>query len=487
MVSTLNYRPAVDSDIPALLDFFNGGGMSGETLAGMMALDFKQPKSKRIFVAETKGKIVGYVMAGNGYPPYFNPCELKQIYIMNIHVLEEYQTLGVATRLLELLDKEALASGITLIRTECDGRKEWLVKWYHKVGFKSVEYTGNRPEDFKAAGQVSAPGSFYKLPLFDGGLAPLQCIKGNQENILYRVYMITLLLIGYIAGFSGDATFYGPVAGYSALSSPGPFGIGSCGNDPIDHNYFVAVGTDEYDGSKCGQCVQVHYNGQTSVGLFADKLPSRPGVDLSFQMFSELTGGPQNALNKGRIPVTWEFVACPPGRGAVGSSAAPIAAPIAQPQAPVQQSAPQAQLVPATGTCGANGGCGAGMCCSAYGYCGNSAAHCGAGCKSGACFGQAPKVNPPVQQNLPNLNPPAQAVYVTTTQSTAQYVPTATAYTDAAVTTAAPVAVTPIYQSPAYNTSGQVYSQPGYVTTGIVSGAHTHFSSILFIVLMFCQ
>ncbi|KAJ3322906.1 hypothetical protein HDV06_002565 [Boothiomyces sp. JEL0866] len=496
MVTQLNIRAALPSDIPSLRELNGGEDMS---FGSMMAPDFKQPKSKRIIVAELDNKLIGYLMAGNGYPSYFNPCDSAQIYIMFIKVHEDHRRSKIGTRMMEYLQQESLKSGIHLIRTECDGSKEWLVKWYHKLGFKTVEYTGNR-EDFLAAGQVKK--EFQELTVLES--------KMNS--------LLSLLLCNIVAGFSGDATFYGPVPGNPAISSPGPFGIGSCGNDPIDHNYFVAVGTDAYDGSKCGQCVQVNFNGKTSVGLYADKLPSRPGVDLSFQMFVELTGGVQNALDKGRIQVSWDFVPCPPGKGAVGSSnAAPIAKP--QPQAPVQQSPPQApapvaQLAPAT--CDANGGCAAGMCCSGYGFCGSGASYCGSGCKSGACFGQqpappaTPKVNPappaaPIINPAPSVapnNPPAAnnppAPQNPPVQTTTQAIETASNY--AATTTEQVAAITtnnvqttmmnyPVTTA-GYNVSVPVYSQQPYsppAKTVIVSSAiGAQISSLVFIVFMIC-
>ncbi|KAJ3313912.1 hypothetical protein HDV04_001473 [Boothiomyces sp. JEL0838] len=151
MVSNVSIRPAVPSDVALLTELNGGHEMNFES---MMSLDFKQPKSKCIFVAETDCKLVGYLMAGTGYPPYFNPCDSLQIYIMHIMVKEEYRKARIGTQLLKFLEQESLKSGIHLIRTECDGRKEWLVRWYHKLGFQTVEYTGDRKEEFKASGQI---------------------------------------------------------------------------------------------------------------------------------------------------------------------------------------------------------------------------------------------------------------------------------------------------------------------------------------------
>ncbi|KAJ3322908.1 hypothetical protein HDV06_002567 [Boothiomyces sp. JEL0866] len=163
-----------------------------------------------------------------------------------------------------------------------------------------------------------------------------------------------LILAQAYLSFSGEATYYGPNPVPGQPSSAGPFGIGN----------FVAVGTDAYDGTKCGNCVQVNYNGKSSIGPFVDKLPTRPGLDLSFQMFVELTGSPTNAINIGKIFVTWEFVDCPAGVGVKASN---------QPQI--------------SKSCTAAGGCPAGKCCSKYGYCGIGSDYCGIGnCISGNCI-----------------------------------------------------------------------------------------------------
>ncbi|KAJ3276359.1 hypothetical protein HDV01_004982 [Terramyces sp. JEL0728] len=188
-----------------------------------------------------------------------------------------------------------------------------------------------------------------------------------------------LVLIQSYSSYSGKATYYGPNPIPGQPSSAGPFGIGN----------FVAVGTDAYDQSKCGMCVQVSYNGKTSIGPFVDKLPTRPGVDLSFQMFVELTGSITNALTVGKIQATWDFVACPSGKGVVGST---------RPQASLQ--------------CAANGGCSAGLCCSKYGYCGTGQEFCGTGnCISGSCVRAKPATTakpvhtlPPRHTTVPHIN-----------------------------------------------------------------------------------
>ncbi|KAJ2985218.1 hypothetical protein HDV02_000653, partial [Globomyces sp. JEL0801] len=87
--------------------------------------------------------------------------------------------------------------------------------------------------------------------------------------------------------YAATATYYGP-----PFEPAGPFGIGACGNDPIDRRYFVGVAANVYDGARCGQCVQLTHNGRTTVGPMADKCPGckGAGLDISITMMNELTG-----------------------------------------------------------------------------------------------------------------------------------------------------------------------------------------------------
>ncbi|KAI8897626.1 RlpA-like double-psi beta-barrel-protein domain-containing protein-containing protein [Globomyces pollinis-pini] len=122
------------------------------------------------------------------------------------------------------------------------------------------------------------------------------------SNVLSLLSLLTLV---NAAPIDGSVTYYGPP------SERGPFGVGACENNPIDQNYFVAVGASLYDRSRCGQCVAVTYNGRTTVGPVADRCEScGTGVDISQHMMEEL-----GAVGAGRIYSSWEYVPCPGGRG----------------------------------------------------------------------------------------------------------------------------------------------------------------------------
>ncbi|KAI8892267.1 hypothetical protein BC833DRAFT_507710, partial [Globomyces pollinis-pini] len=98
-------------------------------------------------------------------------------------------------------------------------------------------------------------------------------------------------------GTSGPVTFYGPPF------ERGPFGVGACGNDPVNHDYFVALGASVYDPSRCGQCVSVSYNGRTTVGPVADRCEAcGTGIDISHHMMEEL-----GEVNTGRIYSSWDY------------------------------------------------------------------------------------------------------------------------------------------------------------------------------------
>jgi len=80
------------------------------------------------------------------------------------------------------------------------------------------------------------------------------------------------------------------------------------------------------------------------------------------------------------------------------------------------QPVPQARPVPVNNPVPqASGGCPSGQCLSQYGYCGTTAAYCGAGCKGGPCTGGNPQpvaqpVARPVAQPQPVPRPVSQPV-----------------------------------------------------------------------------
>ncbi|KAJ3316806.1 hypothetical protein HDV06_002819 [Boothiomyces sp. JEL0866] len=247
-------------------------------------------------------------------------------------------------------------------------------------------------------------------------------------------YATVIALLQTVSAYTGSMSYYGPpVEQYGPWGINGN-GIGACALDCVNHNYFVSVNTAMYQPSMCGLCVQITYNGKTTVGPVVDRCPGCPGqgLDISPPMFTELAG----SLDVGRFDADWQFITCPSSVQAVNLAGVPPNAgvcsippgsppPVASGSTAICSGAsapPPAQPVPVTpsgstsstsgslGTCGTSGvNCGS-ACCSQFGYCGTGPAYCGSGCQAGkgSCDSSAsqPATNPAPAQ--PNPIPPVQ-------------------------------------------------------------------------------
>ncbi|EMR66913.1 putative plant expansin protein [Eutypa lata UCREL1] len=98
--------------------------------------------------------------------------------------------------------------------------------------------------------------------------------------------------------FSGDLTYYTP-------------GLGACGKPNTEADRVVALPEGQYckisnpnDCYKCGDFINIHYNGKSTTAQIKDKCWGCEGdsIDVSPTVFKEL-----EALEAGRIQVTWEY------------------------------------------------------------------------------------------------------------------------------------------------------------------------------------
>ncbi|KAJ3308586.1 hypothetical protein HDV04_001043 [Boothiomyces sp. JEL0838] len=142
-------------------------------------------------------------------------------------------------------------------------------------------------------------------------------------------------LLHQTLAYTGDLSFYGN-GGDNPFVRPA---IGACAMDPnsgvtdIASANFVAVSQAVFDPSKCGQCVQISYNGKTAIGANVDRCPGckgAAGLDLSPALFLQLA---DSGLDQGILPgATWEYVTCPSSiavhtiPGLQGVAGAPIVA-----------------------------------------------------------------------------------------------------------------------------------------------------------------
>ena len=91
-----------------------------------------------IFVYEDKGKIVGYISIY-----YF----LDEANLQKIAVLDSYRRKGIATQLIESVEKELLANNIEIFYLEVNEHNLIAISVYEKLGFNKLStrknYYGN--------------------------------------------------------------------------------------------------------------------------------------------------------------------------------------------------------------------------------------------------------------------------------------------------------------------------------------------------------
>ena len=98
-----------------------------------------------------------------------------------------------------------------------------------------------------------------------------------------------------------------------------PYGIGACGQEPVDKNYFVAMNSGAFSGT-CGLCAKVTYGGNCVVAPIVDRCPGcGSGIDVSLYAFSQLVGSEARAIEMGIASVNFEVVVCPANRASTGS------------------------------------------------------------------------------------------------------------------------------------------------------------------------
>ncbi|TDL14736.1 acyl-CoA N-acyltransferase [Rickenella mellea] len=156
-------RPAISSDIPALIDISASvnpwkvacslPGAEPDKIAQPIDVTSKtalyekwiavtewDEKKSRIFVAEVDGTVLGWMLVAAGCPGYFEVMDVKQIYVANITVHRAHGGQGIGDAMVSWLKTEAKRLDTEIIRAEC--AKGRLERWYNKNGFLSVPYRG---------------------------------------------------------------------------------------------------------------------------------------------------------------------------------------------------------------------------------------------------------------------------------------------------------------------------------------------------------
>ncbi len=126
-------RRMTRSDIDAVLELDKqlGGGKSQITYKDLVALDPGGPLDFS-FVAESEGRIIGFVLARLMYMgmPFYEFCVINAI---DVH--EDYQGMGIGRKLIdEVLDK-CSSEGINTVRAIFPEKNEKLRKAVENLGF----------------------------------------------------------------------------------------------------------------------------------------------------------------------------------------------------------------------------------------------------------------------------------------------------------------------------------------------------------------
>jgi len=126
--------------------------------------------------------------------------------------------------------------------------------------------------------------------------------------MLHRSYiLVSFLLASASTSLTSLAT---PIEKRVTHSGQGTWftpGGGNCGFWDTSSNHIVALSMNRYgSGGNCNQWVEIKYNGKTAYGKVRDSCEAcgEYDLDMSPSLFSELA-----STSKGRIPISWHFMA----------------------------------------------------------------------------------------------------------------------------------------------------------------------------------
>ena len=83
------------------------------------------------FVAETEGKVIGFIQIVKYEPLYFE----DMVNIMGLAVSEEYRRKGIGSMLLKRAEEWAREHNIRCIRLNSGGQRTWAHEFYRNAGF----------------------------------------------------------------------------------------------------------------------------------------------------------------------------------------------------------------------------------------------------------------------------------------------------------------------------------------------------------------
>jgi putative acetyltransferase len=128
--------PPEDRDLHALIENLDKELLQRYPAQGIFGVDFSNPKVREMTfcVAYLNGVAAG---CGGLRPLDKNIAELKRFY-----VLREFRGRGVASVILDFLEGQAKAQGISVIKLETGPKQPEAIGLYRKFGYREIEAYG---------------------------------------------------------------------------------------------------------------------------------------------------------------------------------------------------------------------------------------------------------------------------------------------------------------------------------------------------------
>jgi ribosomal protein S18 acetylase RimI-like enzyme len=136
-----NIRKALLTDLGSIAEYYGPKGdtpldpfTSAERMKQMISLN-------DLVVAEVDGSFAGFVYFFVNSHPWFEPEVESYGHILEVHVKEEYQGLGIATRILEYAMEDLKKQNVNVIYIDTGGDNAKAIRLYEKMGFREFGRT----------------------------------------------------------------------------------------------------------------------------------------------------------------------------------------------------------------------------------------------------------------------------------------------------------------------------------------------------------
>jgi len=136
-----NIRKALLTDLASIAEYYGPKGdtlldpfTSEERMKQMISLD-------DLVVAEVDGSFAGFIYFFIDSHPWFDPEVGRYGHILEVHVKREYQSLGIATRMLEFALEDLKKRNMNVVYIDTGGDNARAIRLYEKMGFREFRRT----------------------------------------------------------------------------------------------------------------------------------------------------------------------------------------------------------------------------------------------------------------------------------------------------------------------------------------------------------